>query len=220
MASKIKKAAQRKVVSAPVLALPTPGPAQVQRSEGLLEPAKKKPKRPNVEIIEIGAAGLSATEPVPDSEPAFLRRAMSVSRYKPPYRDLVKWAREMRDAAIPYHHSGCLISLRCPSQDRPVKTFHNPNKPGKKNDGLPIAVVMVLSDERYPQYEWDQVSHLCGVPRCIRLEHLLWEEASKNVDRNKCQMYGIACSHEPACIMLTAEDRRRINALLARTLTK
>ena len=47
-----------------------------------------------------------------------------------------------------------------------------------------------------------QVSHRCGHPNCVRIEHLILENISKNRSRDSCHRYKICkCGLQPACVL-------------------
>jgi hypothetical protein len=92
-------------------------------------------------------------------------------------------------------------------------SFVNPNKPlapGRSvNDGLSMAAIVLLSEGRLPVNEHDEVSHLCGMPRCVNVAHLCWEPMSTNFARNECQHYAQTCTHTPPCIIVDKHERER-----------
>lgn len=82
-----------------------------------------------------------------------------------------------------------------------------------------LATYWVLGyNQKFPcHYLW-QVSHLCGNPMCINPDHIGWETAVQNVDREACQRQRNFdprnCNHNPKCIGYTdrAEAWRAIDA--------
>lgn len=146
-----------------------------------------------------------------DGEVLLLGR--SVSRYRPPQHDLKRWAKQALKQNTVSLSTKCIITLRCPKQRRPIKTFHNPTRKvarHRANDGLPLSVIVALAHNKYPKHDWDQVSHLCGHGRCINPDHLLWETPSANIDRNLCHHYNQPCQHTPRCLLQHPEETRAL----------
>lgn len=68
--------------------------------------------------------------------------------------------------------------------------------------------VVLASEGIFASNPRDQASHLCDNPRCIRVEHLCWENSQKNQSRKNCAgMFQCYCcntlhdcrEHEPKC---------------------
>ena len=54
---------------------------------------------------------------------------------------------------------------------------------------------------------WDlpselEVSHLCGTPSCVRLQHLVLESHEENKSRQVCHNLRLCQGHEPECIFV------------------
>jgi len=119
--------------------------------------------------------------------------------------------------------SGCLVTFGQPSCRRPQASFVNPHKSLHAgttcNDALSFAAVMLLHAGYLPTNEWDEVSHLCGVPRCCNIEHLIWEPMDKNFARNLCHKYDQPCTHEPPCIIVAEEEHEEVRKELTKYLS-
>lgn len=65
--------------------------------------------------------------------------------------------------------------------------------------------VMAMLHMGRPPVGDEEGSHLCGVPKCVKLEHLVLEPGDVNKTRDCCRMFlgvhhGYICPHEPPCI--------------------
>lgn len=72
-----------------------------------------------------------------------------------------------------------------------------------KNPTVQVCVtqVVLVAAGFYPQ-EDDEASHLCHDPRCILLEHLLWERGDFNRRRKTCAKLGeCVCRQERKCLL-------------------
>lgn len=63
------------------------------------------------------------------------------------------------------------------------------------------AHAVLVMNGHFPR-EDDQASHLCHNPWCVRLEHLIWENAGYNMRRKRCQARNkCVCRLNPPCLM-------------------
>lgn len=100
-------------------------------------------------------------------------------------------------------HTQCHITLLQPKTKRPAQSFVNPTKRlvHSVNDGLSFAAISLLAHGHHPKNEYDEASHLCGMHRCVNVQHLRWEDLSTNAGRNMCHHYNVPCTHTPQCIL-------------------
>ena len=62
------------------------------------------------------------------------------------------------------------------------------------------AIVLFASGRVPPSPDQQCYSHLCGNPRCVDPDHLMWETKSTNMERSFCQKRGV-CGHEIKCLI-------------------
>ncbi len=155
----------------------------------------------------VDSQALHTTQEQPNRQKLFLHQ--SVSRFKPPNAQLCKWIIKLDKAPKLLLPSGCVVTLIQPNTKRPGRTFLNPTKPQGKyryNDGLSYAAIVLLHSNAHPVNQHDEASHLCGISRCISQHHLCWEGIGKNASRNECHLYGVECTHVPACVAYNCSD--------------
>lgn len=155
-----------------------------------------------------------AAQEVPNGQKFFLHR--SVSRYKPNAEQLQKWMIKLFEAPA-VRLNECIITLIQPRCSRPARTFRNPLIPPgnfNHNDGIGYGVIVLLWCNREPQNEDDEASHICGNPRCVNPQHLLWERHAINHERDACHRYGNGCRHAPQCLPLDPANSAYVRALL------
>jgi Zinc-binding loop region of homing endonuclease len=179
----------------------------------------KRRKEPLEEVNKLlgsfAPVAANAAKVPADGEKLFLHK--SVSRFKPPLALMLKWEKKMHEAPGCTLASGCRISFIQPNTKRPGRTFINPHKPPGKynyNDGLTYAAIVLLAAGKTPRNEHDEASHLCGHSRCFNAEHLVWEPLGVNASRNECHHYGVACSHNPPCVVGNVRDRLYVREML------
>jgi len=164
---------------------------------------------------------LQITEPQQQRRALFLHR--SVSRYKPPKEKLQLWVKKVHKKPKEVLSSGCIVTYVQPRVRRPCMSFVNPRKPllpnNVTNDVLGIPTIVLLANDQLPLNEFDEASHLCGVSRCINLEHLRWERMDLNFARNLCHLYDQPCVHEPRCIVVADEEHAKIKEQLTKYLS-
>lgn len=112
--------------------------------------------------------------------------------------------------------SQCHITLLQPKVKRPAQSFVNPTKRlvYSVNDGMAFAAIAMLATGRMPTQEYHEASHLCGMPRCVNVDHLVWEDLATNAARNLCHHYNVPCTHQPPCIHVTHADKALLTKYL------
>ena len=98
--------------------------------------------------------------------------------------------------------SGCIIFLGCANSPYGKKRIKFPGWTESKS--LYVHRISLLLRDRTPEGPPEmEASHLCGVKKCIREEHLVWEGSEINDSRRRCHRLG-ACqpelNHMPPCI--------------------
>lgn len=159
----------------------------------------------------------NSRESAPDGQKFLLHQ--SVSRYKP-LDKLEGWINKLHNApTLLLHNSKCVISLIQPGTKRPGRVFYNPSLPNTKypcNDGISYSAIVLLYHGVHPVNEHDEASHLCGHPRCVNIDHLIWESIGNNSARNECHHYAVECTHNPPCIAMNKSDRLLVKNVLAK----
>lgn len=89
--------------------------------------------------------------------------------------------------------------------------FSQPTDKPKYTPCWPATHVVLAKAGDMPPTSEHEASHLCHNPKCVKLEHLLWESHEDNMARNMCiatreiacphcQHVFSACKHEPRCV--------------------
>lgn len=107
------------------------------------------------------------------------------------YNKILKWDNLLVD-------SGCVVCLGQPKGKRPVV---NHKIADRQTTTLATQVVLELHAGPRPGASYT-ASHLCGIPRCIRPDHLVWEPHWYNVWREGCHRWdsSVMCPHKPECL--------------------
>jgi len=81
-----------------------------------------------------------------------------------------------------------------------------------RSDGFPPGSIVLAYNGIFAKNPTDQISHLCDNPKCIKVNHLMWETSSENNNRkgcpgwikcNCCDELHDVCIHTPKCIKIT-----------------
>lgn len=112
--------------------------------------------------------------------------------------------------------SQCHVTLLQPKVKRPAQSFVNPTKRlvYSVNDGMSFSAIRLLAAGHKPAEEYHEASHLCGVARCVNVDHLRWEDMATNAARNMCHHYNVPCTHTPRCIHVARADKHMLTKYL------
>ncbi len=81
-----------------------------------------------------------------------------------------------------------------------------------RTDGFSVGAVVLASEGIFATDPKDSISHLCDNPKCVRVDHLIWESIAKNNGRkgcpgwvkcNCCATIHDVCIHDPKCKKMT-----------------
>ena len=114
------------------------------------------------------------------------------------YEVMLAYDKLLCSGAVTFNSKGCILY----STDR-HQIFRATALDGRK---IPVfahqlAMLYKLKILELPSSH-KQVSHRCGHPNCVRIEHLILENISKNRSRDSCHRYKICkCGLQPACVL-------------------
>ena len=99
--------------------------------------------------------------------------------------------------------SGCLVFLGCPESPYGRKHITFPGQSKSQNEYVHRISIM-LRDRIHQSPAGLEASHLCGIKKCIRQDHIVWETKEVNSSRRTCHRLHECqpkLNHTPQCIV-------------------